>query len=598
MDELSEAASMLEPIMEQSARHSSSICLQTTNDLLGKNFLIPAYQRGFRWTEQQVLELLQDVLAFQASDEGRTREGFYCLQPIVVKAVERDTVWEVVDGQQRLTTLFLILQYFNQRLAEKFRRRLYTIDFVTRSASRAYLSEPTVERSTEYIDFHFIYLAKSTIEQWFRDKDNLVNDFEAALLNRVKVIWYELPETENAINAFTRLNVGKIPLTNAELVRALLLRSKNFPDATSLQQLRIAQEWDLIEKALQNDDFWYFLTNDQPGANRIEKIFDLIAQHDMEGKHQSFEELVSFHHFNYLLSEKGERPLDVWDRVKRYFMTLDEWYRDAKLFHLIGFLISEGESVLALIKLSQANSKTGFQKRLKQRIQERFMPGSSGKNRSELESLLREFLEDLEYGTNSAKIKSILLLFNVASIIANSKSIVRFRFDYFKKESWDIEHIRSVKSGRPTANVEKRPWLEAVRDYFAATGENQILRQRAEVMLVSRGYTTGNEFDLLYDDILKCFGENESTEAENGVGNLALLDSGSNRGYKNAVFPIKRRRLLQYDQEGTFVPLCTRNAFLKSYSKGAMEKMFFWSAEDQADYREAMMKTLTDFFCD
>ena len=114
-------------------------------------------------------------------------------------------------------------------------------------------------------------------------------------------------------------------------------------------------------------------------------------------------------------------------------------------------------------------------------------------------------------------------------------------------------------------------------------------------MLTSRAYTTGNAFDDLYDDVIKHFGEHESIEAENGLGNLALLDSGSNRGYKNAVFPIKRRRLLQYDQEGTFVPLCTRNAFLKCYSE-KVENMFFWGVDDQADYRKVIVKTLADFF--
>jgi len=70
---------------------NSSISLKTVNELLGNSFLIPAYQRGYRWTKQQVEELLDDVLAFQSSDEGRSREGFYCLQPIVVKKLANDS---------------------------------------------------------------------------------------------------------------------------------------------------------------------------------------------------------------------------------------------------------------------------------------------------------------------------------------------------------------------------------------------------------------------------------------------------------------------------------------------------------------------------
>ena len=114
-------------------------------------------------------------------------------------------------------------------------------------------------------------------------------------------------------------------------------------------------------------------------------------------------------------------------------------------------------------------------------------------------------------------------------------------------------------------------------------------------MLRESTYTTGDAFDTLYDAVLEHFEEEESVEAENGIGNLALLDSGTNRGYKTAVFPIKRERLVEYDQAGTFVPLCTRNAFLKCYSK-KVDKMLFWGGGDQEDYRRAIAKTLTSFF--
>ena len=572
---------------------STSICLKPINNLLGDSYFIPAYQRGFRWTAQQVLELLEDVLAFQSQNEQGSRDVFYCLQPIVVK-VREDGVWEVVDGQQRLTTLFLILQFFNERLAERFRRTLYEIDFETRPGSKAYLLDMNEERSEENIDFHYLFRAKNTIEEWFGDKDHLVGDFEAALLNRVKVIWYELPPQENAVDAFTRLNVGKIPLTNAELIRALFLRSKNFPQvAANLQQLKIAQEWDAMEKALQNDDFWYFLTDDINLSNRIELVFDLITESRPSESKDSGDDYGSFHRFNEILAKEGAKPEHLWDEVKQFFMTLHEWYSNHELFHLIGYLINEGNSLLELLTLSQQSGKLAFRKALKERILWKLL--SASREDGKLDKLLSEHIENLEYGTSSGRIKSLLLLFNIASIVANPKSIVRFRFDYFKKESWDIEHIRSVESRRPTANVDKRPWLETLRDYFEDTGANQELRSQADDMITSRTYTTGDAFDNFYDAVIKHFNEEESTEAENGVGNLALLDSSSNRGYRNAVFPIKRRKLLQYDQDGTFVPLCTRNAFLKCYSR-TLENMFFWGTEDQKDYRDAMVATLVRFF--
>lgn len=577
---------------------TSTISLKPINDLLGESFYIPAYQRGYRWNEQQVVDLLEDVMTFQASYENRSPDGFYCLQPIVLKKRGDLAVWEVVDGQQRLTTLFLILQYFNQRFAEKFQKTLYEIDFETRADSKSYLRELSEERAQENVDFHFLYLANQTIEKWFADKGHLINDFEGALLNRVKVIWYELPEAEHAVDAFTRLNVGKIPLTNAELVRALFLRSKNFPQVTvNLEQLKIAQEWDLMEKALQNDDFWYFLTKDPNSPNRIELIFDLITKAASKDDRLAKDRLNSFHHFNNLLSEGHTTSGRLWDDVKNHFMTLEEWYRDQDLFHLTGYLINEGDSILELIQFSKAQGKESFRKLLKKRIWERLirLPDFEKMNRDELKLVLVEYLDNLEYGANSPKIKSTLLLFNIASIIANKKSIVRFRFDYFKKENWDIEHIRSVSDERPSANIDKKPWLEVVGRYFREIGEDTDLLKKAAQMLDEVSYTTGDAFDTLYDAILKHFGEHESTEAENGIGNLALLDSGTNRGYKNAVFPIKREWLLRYDQAGTFVPLCTRNVFLKAYSE-KVDKMLFWGIEDQDRYRAAMEETLTNFF--
>ena len=136
-----------------------------------------------------------------------------------------------------------------------------------------------------------------------------------------------------------------------------------------------------------------------------------------------------------------------------------------------------------------------------------------------------------------------------------------------------------------------------MRDYFKATGENEELNSRSIQMIDDQGYTDDIEFDQIYDDVAKQFKEDFTDDAEDGIGNLALLDSSTNRGYKNAGFPIKRKKILRSDQEGTFVPLCTRNAFLKCYSS-SLEHMFRWSSDDQSDYRDAIADTLCRFFKD
>jgi uncharacterized protein with ParB-like and HNH nuclease domain len=78
---------------------------RTVGDLSG-HFLVPGYQRGFRWGHHEVEALLNDIVA---------SDGKYYLQPLVVKRLD-DQRWELIDGQQRLTTLYLILQYIHGHL--------------------------------------------------------------------------------------------------------------------------------------------------------------------------------------------------------------------------------------------------------------------------------------------------------------------------------------------------------------------------------------------------------------------------------------------------------------------------------------------------
>ncbi len=173
-------------------------------------YRIAAYQRGYRWTHQQVTQLLDDMREFTRRENPQP-EDFYCLQPLVLKP-NVDSVYEVVDGQQRLTTLLLILRHFNQRAAARYQQKLYTLEYETRPDLLAFLEDPSNERAASNVDFFHIGEAIKTIEDWFAKRDNEVDAIKIAFLNQAKVIWFLLSPAENAVEAFTRLNVGKIPL--------------------------------------------------------------------------------------------------------------------------------------------------------------------------------------------------------------------------------------------------------------------------------------------------------------------------------------------------------------------------------------------------
>ena len=136
--------------------HEANLVPRLVGDLAG-HFYVPAYQRGYRWGEVEVKQLLDDIW------EGIGKP--YYLQPVVVKK-RAGNEWELVDGQQRLTTLFLIFQYMQNEGFKKSGSK-YSIRYETRPGSEDYLGAPSPERSQENIDFFHIFNAHECIRQWF-----------------------------------------------------------------------------------------------------------------------------------------------------------------------------------------------------------------------------------------------------------------------------------------------------------------------------------------------------------------------------------------------------------------------------------------------
>lgn len=185
--------------------------------------------------------------------------------------------------------------------------------------------------------------AYRTIVDWFdtNNDDSLRNDILTSLLktkvdkdekgfeieeaNNIRVIWYEVGEDETAssVEIFTRLNIGKIPLTDAELVKALFLNDSNYSDADAeLRKINLATEWNLIEQELQYDRFWYFLNrslNPMKYSSRIEFIFDVISKRTVSSlKYHTFNE------FNRLITAEGLEK--TWLKVKQTYNLLKEWF--------------------------------------------------------------------------------------------------------------------------------------------------------------------------------------------------------------------------------------------------------------------------------
>ena len=250
---------------------SGSLKILSVGDITG-DFFVPAYQRGYRWGEQEVRALLDDI----RDSNGAT----YYLQPVVVKGRE-DGSWELVDGQQRLTTLYLIFQYLKAKHLPSVAID-YSITYETREGSKDYLDRLSEADAGTNIDFFHMFRAYRCIEEWFARFEHRTTH-EATrlygyLFEHVKVLWYEAPQEVDSTDLFTRLNVGRIPLTDAELVKALLLSHGRAEPGHTDRALEIAAHWDGIERDLRVPEVWAFVTGEaQEAATHISLLLDTLA---------------------------------------------------------------------------------------------------------------------------------------------------------------------------------------------------------------------------------------------------------------------------------------------------------------------------------
>jgi len=373
-------------------------------------------------------------------------------------------------------------------------------------------------------------------------------------------------------------------LTNAELIKALFLQKGNFDNDVTLKQLQIASEWDIIEKALQDYAFWFFIYNPRNPSkydNRIEYILDLM--------NKKTKEMDDYHTFNKFYNDnfscKNNKPdiVKIWLEIKQYFQTFEEWFNDNELFHYIGYLIncSKNDNAIIIIKNKATDkTKTEFKNYLKEQIKKQ----------------VDCVLNNLKHKKDKDQIKKVLLLFNIQTM---QKSGMRFPFDKYKsieqKYGCDIEHIRSQTDKIKMEEEERIDWIDVHLEYFEGTKDTpEESFYNSLIELKESKKIDVEKFNNVFDGVQKHFNEDEQLAEKDHISNFALLDAHTNRSYKNSFFPVKRKKIIENDEKGFFVPITTKNLFLKYYTK-KMGEIMYWKDDDAKNYFEAIKLTLRDF---
>jgi len=593
------------------SENKEEICMKAFKDLSEFTFVIPSQQRGYKWTSENVEELLKDLWEFTK----QKTKNIYCLQPIaVVKNGECE--YEVLDGQQRLTTLFLLYKYLTQKNA-------YTLNFERDSnecdKSRwKFLNDIDKEEkldNSHQIDRFYIKEAYKKIKEFFEknqpsvfaDSENKdIKQIFRSLLDAsrcqksVQVIWYETPK-EKAHETFRNLNSGKISLTNTDLIKALLLNRVNGLPAN--QHETVARQFEEMEQTLKLDHFWHMLSSEVPKYphTRMDLLFNVVA--NVEEKEVQIDYRTSFRRF-------AEESLEQkWQQVRHTFLRLYDMYMDMYSYHYIGFLTyyKTGDSIKRLHELISDNEKMDkneFIEKLRGDIKKAINPND------------QKQIEDYSYTDSSRKeLRELFLLHNIETLLQRYQTLKnseqyklqheyeQFPFELLYKQSWDIEHIASQTTNELKNEKDREDWLKSVKaDYRSYFNDNNNAFEKTK---------DKKDFDKLYEEIINYIKkENQDyikEDDKNNIGNLVLLDKHTNRSFHNSLFPRKRRIVIMADGLASendkeqnvvrqFIPICTKQCFTKAYNKKSNVKLGEWSKDDADAYLNDIKEKLNKYF--
>ena len=646
---------------QNSSTNGDNLETRTFDKLLELEFKIPSYQRGYRWTEIHINDLLNDLLAYVDSKE---KNGGYYLQPLVVyKNKDKNNSYTVVDGQQRLTTMFLIYKYLKGENA-------YTLTFdrdIDRDIDNKRwkflydLNPQNLNSQTKddnkNIDLHHISKAYEKIEDWFNQDQDKINKFNSLLTKdtqkNIFFLWYEI-DKDKEHETFRNINSGKIPLTNSDLIKAVFLNKTSGLEPE--MHKNVALQLEEMERYFNNDHFWAMLSSSEPKypQTRIDLLFNLTADKKEDEVDRDF--LSSFRWF----SDRNNGELkNKWKKTRKTFLYLLDLYEDTETYHYISYLTyctsNSHYKFLQNVLEKTKEPKNEIKKHLKDRIKKVFTDKNSKDKNIDIDKLT--------YNDNQIPLlRKLFVLHNVETILQKYKILSenedlnlqheyeQFPFELLYKQKWDIEHISpqtdsKFKNDEERANFllhhksyvknlfndlsEQNEIKEHIKEEMKKIGDSQLdidnIKETLQAIVNSfkESNTTNSivsilnkdghsTFDskiypmiILYDEKMK----DSKIEEKNNIGNLVLLDSHTNRAFHNAFFNIKRKFVIiasgqkkngeksNYIKQ-LYIPPCTVQCFTKAYNTNDDVKLDRWTKVDADAYKADIKEKLKSYFSD
>lgn len=605
-----------------------------------KKFNVPSLQRTYRWGEKEITLLLNDLYEFYNTNKDSTND-FYPLQPLILKkSNQNDDTWNVLDGQQRLTTIKLIASFL-----EMDKDYCLDISYDTREKTKDFLDNISNKKEEDVgksMELYYIFHAYEVIKAWFqknkKEKDTEKIDAIRNVLfekERTRFVTQEMNSDDDEAKTFQNINQGRIPLSCSELIKALFLGHifeshkndnncrfayssdgyglfipidpiKERQSLTRLQNI-IAKEWDDIETVLMHDEFYSFVCPEKDRSiNRMDFLFKVVCGNEKYKKYNTDDPFNAI--YERIKDDKKSNIVDTishcWNEVVKCFNRMQKLYYDFDAYHLVGFCICEDIGISEdFYKYCNEDEKLDeFKTAIRVKIKGKVLNGLK------TDDLDEESIEKLQYKDSKNQIKEILLLHNLQSY---SYEKIRFPFNlYDGGKNYDIEHIHATAEEKADKNS-RYEWFETNHSHI----EKKKEKLKGLFEIFEEGYKKknrdifkDNRFNDLREIMLKDNLDNGNEKEDflkdnNGIWNLCLLDSTTNRTYKNSLFITKREMILkkakgEMDKEDYVYPLllCTERIFLKFYSNvDSDDNLNFWTLNNREAYLKDILKKVTEF---
>lgn len=583
---------------------------------------IPEYQRGYKWTAANVIQLLEDLKNFKKSDNDQ----FYCIQNITITRQKHKDSWcmNVIDGQQRLTTLFILLSYLQRNTKDKIIAPSANIlKYSIRKSSDEFLRDCILTgtiwdnaidiNSAQTKDKYYMMAVADAIQEWFRENDL---ETKTVLDNLVLIVNEVRPGDEETV--FASLNGGKVDLDGADLVRAILITraaKQKYPSIISREQLHQIANDDIdlnidisvssrgkinefrVKLGVEIDEmnkWWaqhkvkdYF---EQLLPNKISKNKAFkYSQYPIDLLYYAFYEayktklcnsnegesldLRVFENGIDLNGQSGDDHLEFYTAVREFHLTMMDWYNHDEIYNLIGYLMYnfKGSKISFEILWNiwlQSESKDDFIFRLKELIKEQIALPFYNNDTKDEENTLKNALNELR------------------------SSILNLQYDWYNND-FTLKFLPLVDILPIEKDVKKQTKviLSRITDpkYFRCNGEDKE-HVRSQKRIIDESLSEDQKASMI----------EENKVGLNSIGNIVLLVLGVNRSYGNDPHNEKMDRIIsEFLINDWYIRPHTFNVFtskIKSIDEnGENTQDMYWSNEDMVRTVQDIEKRLVKY---